>query len=52
MMGQSESAKLSHGSRPKFSESRCERLRGSVRMHESVPNAFTESVRKRRRTPS
>jgi len=52
MMGQREAANLSQHSRRKFSESQCERHRGSVRTSESVPNPFTESVRKLRRTRS
>jgi hypothetical protein len=51
-MGQRESANLSRRSRRKFSASHCERRRGSVRTSESVPNPFTESVRRRRRTRS
>ena len=51
-MGHCEAANLSQRSRRKFSESRCERLRGSVRRYESVPIPFTESVRRRRRTRS
>jgi hypothetical protein len=47
-MGQSESANLSQRPRRKFSESQRERRRGSVRTSESVPNPFTESVRRRR----
>jgi hypothetical protein len=52
MMGQCESANLSQRSRRKFSESQRESLRGSVRTSESVPEAFTESVRRLRRTRS
>ena len=51
-MGQSESANLSQRVRSKFLVLHCERLRGSVRTSESVPEAFTESVRRLRRTRS
>ena len=52
MTGQCESANVSQRPRCRLSDSQCERQRGSVRMYESVPNAFSESVRKRRRPPS
>jgi hypothetical protein len=50
--GPCESANLSQRSRRKFSESQCERPRGSVRTCESVPSTLTESVCRRRRMRS